>query len=294
MFRIIYVATFFISATSTVVAWEPRNENVIAGKVPMSLLLNGLKESSGIAFSIVDPDCVWTHNDSGDISQILAFNQFGKYCGRATLRRSKAVDFEDMAAYTDPDGTPRLLVADVGDNDSKRDSVTLYLFDEPDPRIRGPVNGYQKVIVRYSGGSQNCESVTVDVKNNRILLFGKSPLFATMHQIPLPKRVVSKDPKRLVTEVNTKAIAKLALPMATGMDLDPKSGDLWISSYFQAYYFPSDSANSLESRLKKPPRLIPMPKLRQIEAIAVDVTGRVWVTIEGSPARMQRVTVADE
>lgn len=294
MFRSIIIAALCFSATSSAMAWEPRNQNVIQGKVPMSLSHDGLKESSGIAFSILDPSCVWTHNDSGGIGQVLAFNQLGKYCGRAVLRRVRPADFEDMAAYTDPDGTPRLLVADVGDNDSKRNAVTLYLFDEPDPSDRAGVDWFQKVIVRYAGGSQNCESVTVDVKNNRILLLGKSPLFATLHQIPLPKRVVSKDPKKLVTEVKTKAIARLALPMATGMDLDPNSGDLWISSYFQAYHFPSDSDTSLESRLKNPPRLIPMPKLRQIEAIAVDDSGRVWVTSEGSPARMQRVTVVDE
>jgi hypothetical protein len=74
------------------------------------------------------------------------------------------------------------------------------------------------------------------------------------------------------------------------MDIDPATGSLWVTSYFQAFEFPSEQPNrSLASLFDQTPALHQLPRWKQIEAIAVDPDSRVWVTSEGKPARIGRL-----
>ena len=290
--RVILAGPILFLASSIAMAWEPRKKSIVEGQEPLLLLADTLNESSGLAFSRTDANCVWTHNDSGGRARLMAFTHAGKPCGRVLLRGVKALDWEDMASYVDK--VPRLLVADVGDNDNRRKTVSLYLFDEPDPRTRVDVDSYIHLVVRFADGAQNCEAVAVDVKKQRILLLAKSPLLATMHQVPLPSRSKQRASEEKVVTIEAQAvpIQRVAIPLATGMELCAKTGDLWISNYLSAYRYPHHRKLDLEARLKSVPQIIDLPKLRQIEAIAADDRGRVWVTSEGKPAKMQRLITA--
>jgi hypothetical protein len=288
--RVGVIAALLFMFAPVTQAWKPKSRGVESGREPMVLDNNALTESSGLAFSNVDSNCIWTHNDSGGKARLFAFNQNGKYCGRVDLKGVKADDWEDVASYDD-DGA-RLLVADVGDNSANRKSVSLYIFDEPDPRKKSDVRSFQHLVVRYRAGAQNCEAVAVDVKNRRILLLGKSALAGNMYQVSLPDRFASSGGND-VTQIEATAvpIRKTPIPMATGMDLCPKSGDLWISSYFHAFCYPDNKGKTLQARLQSAPNVVALPSLKQVEAIAIDDKNRVWVTSEGKPARMQRVLI---
>ncbi|MFU7559315.1 hypothetical protein [Stieleria sp. JC731] len=290
LFKSILLVGFALSSIGArAFAWEPA-EAITSGSAPLQLHDNQVNESSGLAFSLRNPHCVWTHNDSGDSARLFAFDEKGKACGRATLKHAGAQDWEDMAAFDD-DG-PKLLIADVGDNDNRRDSVSLYLLDEPDPQSDSKVTPYLRIKVSYANGSQNCESITVDVSNRKIYLLGKSAFVATFHEIPLPepKLNTEADGDGLPTiRLETKAIRNIPIPMATGMALNPTTGDLWICSYLNGYQVKKSSGADLFTRLGQMPTIVELPKLKQIEAIAVDDSGRIWVSTEGQPAMIQRI-----
>ncbi|MEM0924561.1 MAG: hypothetical protein AAGJ83_00850 [Planctomycetota bacterium] len=218
---------------------------------------------------------------------MIAFDQSGQLAGWLHLNHIEAVDWEDMDSYHD-DG-PRLLAADVGDNLSRRKNVTLYLFDEPDPNNGTPLDRFQTLTVEYEGGPRNCESVTVDVANRRILLLSKSPIMAALYSVPLPPHEDSPGGKLKHEYIAKRVAGPLAIPMATGMDLCPKTGDLWISSYLHGFRFTIAQDEKIEEALSGDFKLIEMPKLRQIEAIAVTRQGQIWVGSEGTPARLQRI-----
>lgn len=291
LFWIAFAGVMLCLPASVTLGWEPKNKSVAEGKEPLFLNSDALLESSGLAFSHVDPNCVWSHNDSGDRARLLGFNHVGRLIGRADLKGVKANDWEDMASFHDT--VPRLLVADVGDNDTVRKSVSIYIFDEPNPHKRSVVTVFEHLVVHYPNGAENCESVAVDIKNRRVLLLGKSALIATMYQVDLPKRMVGDRAKGLVTktEVTATSIQKLAIPLATGMDLCPSTGDLWVSNYLQVFCYPSARRTTLEARLQQVPKMLDLPSLKQVEAIAIDDKRRVWVTSEGKPAKLQRVLV---
>ncbi|OYP38836.1 hypothetical protein [Rhodopirellula sp. MGV] len=279
------------SSTPTALAWDPAMP-VADGDEPLEFRLNLLTESSGLAFSLRNSAYVWTHNDSGDLPRLFSFDEHGQPCGRLFLRGVKAIDWEDMDCFDDEG--PRLLIADVGDNDNNRDSVSLYLLNEPNPTAKSRLLASLHLTVTYANGPQNCEAVAVDVHNRRILLLGKSAILATLHEIALPSLdewpEESRDRKKAKhIAVKTTIVRRLPIPLATGMDICERTGDLWISSYLNAYQYKSAIEGDLFTRLGGMPTIVELPKLKQIEAIAIDGSDRVWVSSEGLPAQMQRV-----
>lgn len=258
---------------------------------PTFLQEPALTESSGLAFSRRDPACVWTHNDSGGAAVLYAFDLTGNPTGRVKLDLpSEPVDWEDMAAFT-IDGQPKLLVADCGDNQAKRSRIMLHLFDEPDPRQTADLRPALTIQVTYPDGPRDCEAVTVDERSGQIWLFTKSFLpKCDVYSITMPQWGDGGETSAVQTLVATKRLT-LTIPLITAADIDVATGDLFLTGYFQAYHYRrGETAEPLETFLRRLPEPIPVPPLKQIEALAIDSTGQAWVTSEGHPTAMQRLT----
>ncbi|KAA1261017.1 hypothetical protein LF1_35600 [Rubripirellula obstinata] len=247
-----------------------------------------IRESSGLAFSRRSPGHVWTHNDSGDKARLFALDIHGKPTGKVELKsKLKAEDWEDIAAM-DEDGQSRLIVADCGDNRGKRKSITLLIFDEPDPTESTKLKNFHQIRIRYPDGAYDCEAIAIDADRREVLLFTKSA-FPICHvfaaKLPAKGAKLKKQQQKIVAE----AIITLALPMVTGADIDRQSGDLWLSSYLGALKYPHQQGLSLRQQLAQTPSVVKLPAWKQIEAIAVDHEGGVWVTSEGKQAPMGRL-----
>ena len=106
---------------------ERRPRLIVAGQVENEDLV----EASGLARSHRDPEMLWALNDGGSKPRLFAFDFTGAHRGRLTLDDAKNRDWEDIASF-ELDGQPWLLVADIGDNDSKRKKVSFYVVAEPD------------------------------------------------------------------------------------------------------------------------------------------------------------------
>ena len=249
-------------------------------------------ESSGLALSNRQPMRFWTHNDSGGKSIIYAFDSTGEPTGKCRLRSVGSKDWEDMCAFLD-DGVPRLLVADCGDNQARRQSISLYLLDEPDPGKDTETRNVQQISVRYPDGPRDCEAVAVDAQNRQVVLIAKSRFFsAGIYVVPLPRR--RGEPTRPIA-VTAQRVGTLPMPMITAMDVDPVSGDIWVVNYFQAYCFSCiDRNESIRQRLSRNPKAHELPHWKQIEAVAVQHASAVWVTTEGSPPRLGRIRIPAE
>ncbi len=246
-----------------------------------------LRESSGLAVSRRLQDHVWTHNDSGGQACLFAFDTSGRRTGQIRLTGRKAVDWEDMASFTD-EGVPRLLVADCGDNQSNRQWIELHLMDEPDPRESTAAEKLQTLSVTYPDGPRDCEAVCVDAQRREIVLISKALLPASgVYVVSLPPRVGGQSG---IASITAKRVATLPLPMVTAMDVDPVSGDIWIVSYFQAFRFPClERDESVAQQLARLPEACELPRWRQIESVAVDAESDLWVTSEGAPTPLGRL-----
>lgn len=242
-------------------------------------------ESSGLAKSNRAAGCFWTHNDSGHPANLYAFDGQGVATGSCTLHGVAATDFEDIASYVQ-DGAARLLLADVGDNRSRRPFVSLYFFDEPDPRRNQAVKDWYRLDLRYPDGPRDCEAIAVDVTAGKVILVSKTFLpHASVYHVDLP-------PRGAVTDANQapqtlQLIGNLPLSLVTAMDHDDTTGDTLLVNYFQLFRFAKPQPG--QNWWQQTPRAADLPKLKQIEAVAVDRGGAVWVTSEGKPAPLVRV-----
>ncbi len=95
-----------------------------------------LSEISGFAESVLHPDVLWAHNDSGDSARLLALNHDASIRAIVHLKGAKARDWEDMAlgpcaAGDDPASWGCLYIGDVGDNALKYKTSMLLRVNEP-------------------------------------------------------------------------------------------------------------------------------------------------------------------
>ena len=286
----------------------------------VSLADPNLNESSGLATSHLKPDRLWTHNDSGGEASLFAFAATtGSKTGMCSLAGAVATDWEDMASFIDQ-GVPRLLVADCGDNQASRASIRLHLFDEPDPDATLRLSDYQTLQVRFSDGPRDCEAVAVDVQRRKIILIAKGRLpVAGIYVLDLPPRAseasqtgsnhdrlsavgrqtagertaheqisleqTSPDQVMIAQRVGT-----LPLPMITAMDIDGRTGDAVVVTYLGGFRFAQGQPRvSVREQFSSVAEAIELPRWKQIEAVAFDQRGNIWVTSEGSPAPLIRL-----
>ena len=91
--------------------------------------LAGLSEASGLAVSRSTPGRLWSHNDSGK-PVIFALDAKGNVSGQVEIAGARVQDWEAMSSAPCAGGSC-LYIGDIGDNDAKRNEITIYRVPEP-------------------------------------------------------------------------------------------------------------------------------------------------------------------
>ncbi|HSA51044.1 MAG TPA: hypothetical protein VLH10_13190 [Yinghuangia sp.] len=134
-----------------------------------------ITESSGLAASSRHPGVYWTHNDSGGKPQLFAVGPDGRVLATVTLAGVKAVDWEAMAAGPDEHGAPALFVGDIGDNDAKRKTVSIYRIPEPEV-LRDATVTPAHFPVAYEDGPRDAEALLVHPITGQVTIASKGVL----------------------------------------------------------------------------------------------------------------------
>jgi hypothetical protein len=129
-----------------------------------------LNESSGLAISRSQPGVLWSHNDSGDAPTIYATDESGRLLATVPIAGADARDWEDMssgpcpASLTAAASESCLYLADIGDNDRVRKSVTVYVVVEPildRTVVKQPAAKAASFLYRYPAGPDDSEAIAV-------------------------------------------------------------------------------------------------------------------------------------
>jgi hypothetical protein len=140
-----------------------------------------ITESSGLARD-TKLDLYWTVNDSDEEGTAYGVDGDGNVKGIVGFR-AQPQDVEAVAM-----SGRRLYLADIGDNRAKRDTVTVYVLNDPEPDNR--TVSYRSYDFRYPDGAHDAE--TLLVRDGRLYLVTKE-LGGGIYRAP-------KDPSR--SEVN--------------------------------------------------------------------------------------------
>lgn len=254
-----------------------------------------IREASGLARSQRGENVFWVINDNGAREWVHAISPRGARRGEFDLRKSKNRDWEDLASFR-LDGTPYLLVADIGDNEAKHETRTLYVVEEPAPEKNGKSKVAWAVEFRYPDGPRDAESVAVDADNGRALILSKRDIPPVLYELPLrPDGDKTRTAKWLGTITSLPPPSRQDVAFApktkdwhwqpVGMDISEDNLAAVILTYRAVYYYERQPDQDWFEALNTKPRRVSIGNLRNAEAVAFGADGRrVIVTGENRHA----------
>lgn len=228
-----------------------------------------LKEVSGCAFSARDRNLVWVHNDSGDSPRIFAIDLVKKTVRPVTVTDADAVDWEDMAAG--PHGS--LVIADIGDNDAVRSSVTIYRIPEPKRTDRSVAAVAQSL--RFEDGPHDAEAVLVDPTDGAVLVITKSSTSAQVF-------VAEGDVLRMVSSIGLDESGFFFPNLVTGADAFADGSGVVLRTYQSGYLLRRKKGQPWRTVFAVKPEPFELPSVIQGESICVRTKDRVAFTTSES------------
>lgn len=247
-----------------------------------------IKESSGLAASPKDDRFLWTINDSGGTPEIHLIGTDGADHGKVKVTNAKNTDWEDLASFK-LDGKSYLLIADTGDNNSKRKSVTLHILREPKlpaegQKLEANVATDWHIDFTYEGGPRDCESVAVDSVRERIILLSKRTKPPEVYELPLRK----SEKKGVITLKKigqTKVEAPVTIPFfdqPVGLDITSDDSLAAVLTYHSVFLFPRKPEETWADAFSHKPEVLAPHGLPQAESVAFSKDGkRIYVISEG-------------
>jgi hypothetical protein len=269
-----------------------------------------VEESSGLAFSRRTPGLLWTHNDSDGEPVLYAIGSDGRLRGSVRLAGMKNIDWEDMASF-ELDGRAWLAVGDIGENITRKTGAAVYVVPEPSAAELSPdretvVPVAWSVPVRYADGPHDCESLAVDVREQRLYLLRKREDQKPLYSLPLrpfPAGVPAPEAQRLgiVPHIPQPSSAQRAVPIATGrwranttgMDISADARRAVVLTYGDVLLFARKPGETWATAMARKPVILPPHGLAQAEAVCFSPDGRsIFVTEEKLHTQLLRYDLA--
>ena len=250
-----------------------------------------IREASGLARSQRGENLLWVINDNGAKEWLHAISPRGVRRGEFDLKKAKNKDWEDLASFR-LDDTPYLLVADIGDNDARHKTRTLYVVEEPEAQKKAEARVAWKVEFKYPDGPRDAESVAVDVDNERALVLSKRDIPPVLYELPLrPDSDNTLKARWLGTITSLPAPSRQDVEFApktkdwhwqpVGMDISQDNLAAVILTYRAVYYYERQPEQDWFTALNTKPRRVSIGNLKNAEAVAFgDDSRRVVVTGE--------------
>ncbi len=257
---------------------DPTTAQEVCRVVRTGALPAEVRESSGLARGRTRPDVFWTHNDSGNEPEIFGVSESGALVARVHVDGASIVDWEDIEAAPCEAGNC-LYIADTGDNEGERTTVTVYEIAEPEPGASRA--GARAWHARYPGERADAEALFV-VRGEIYLLTKGRHGSIRLYRVP-----------RATGEATTlERIAELAPEPSNAADrvtaatATPDGRWVVVRTHNVLQFHPAERllAGDTSGALSWDARGLGHP---QGEAVAVDDAGTVWLSSEaergGSP-----------
>jgi len=263
--------------------WAERSRFAPTDTTEMGRMPREVRESSGLGISRTHPGVIWTHNDSGDRPRFYAIDSTATLLATFDVEGAGARDWEAMEVGSCPrprDGSC-LYLADFGDNDFARESVTIYVIEEPDPvQGDGKVTVLGAVAFVYPDGPHDAESLAMTANGDLLVVTKERSGTPWLFQISA-EEVVSGIGQAGPLTLGLGRQLPIELDswrdQTTGASLNWRGDVLAVRTYSQIYFFRWPISAEPE-QIAEPCFLGYMA--RQGEAIAFREDGRLLLTSE--------------
>lgn len=224
-----------------------------------------LVENSIAVTSVSQPGIVFGLNDSGNGPLLFAFDSTGRGRGFWEIERAANRDWEAAALAPCGTGLPTcLFIGDTGDNDARKDHVSVYLVDEPTaldsmPASAVPLRIRARLDVRYSDHPHDVEAMYVTA-DRAVYLITKRRLLDGSGR-PRPALVFRVAPSAWDSSGTVTAQVVDSLPIVPGeaqgrqitdAALSPDGRRLAVRTYAEIFVFAMDSGRGLPQKDVEP------------------------------------------
>jgi hypothetical protein len=247
---------------------------------PALVLPAALAESSGAAFSRIDPGVIWTHND-GD-SDLYAVDREARLLAEHRLSVGLR-DWEDMEIGACGDRSC-LYLADTGDNEERRAPGSIRILRVREPDAPGEASAEPRALeaevfpLRLPDGPRDVEALFV-LPGERLHLVTKGRRHAvTVYRYPPPLR---PDTVTLEEVQRLGAGPMPLLSQVTGASASADGSVVAIRTYQSLEFFRVEA----DTLARRPDGVVNLRTLEEIqgEAVALGPDGLVVLTSEGGP-----------
>lgn len=256
-----------------------------------------LAESSGLAVSRLNANTLWSHNDSDNSPSLIALDLQGEFRAKINVQGVENIDWEDMAAF-EYKGKNYLIIADTGDNFALRNEYLLHIIQEPlltKERYLNPIQVTPEwsISYTYADGPRDCESIAIDIINEKIILLSKRDeqpiLFELTLNIDTPQVATKLGKVPSFPEPTKPKLSFIYLlgysTQPTAMDISPDGRFVVVLTYDSAFLFETKGSTDWHAILSSSPIRYELPSLKQAESIAFSSDNRsVYITTEHLPA----------
>lgn len=245
----------------------------------------GTPESSGVAWSRTRADVWFTHGDKGSRTELVAFNLEGEVVGTHEVTGAVNEDWEDLAAAPCPDVGDCLYIADIGDNNADRDSISVHIVREPGPGERARVIDSWEAV--YPGGPRDAEALLVHPCSAGIHIITKNDDGrATVFRYP----AVDEKSGVVLEEVGSFQLEGITAESrrVTGAAYD-SDGDRLIVRTADRFWEWDIDPSAPNAHWGAPPREVGSLSEAQGEAVTYGPAGDVFTTSEGLPMTVGQI-----
>lgn len=263
-----------------------------------------IREASGLVAGRANPELFYLINDSGNEPFVFVVNKKGETRLTIRLVGAKNVDWEDISIA--PGGKPDtwdVVVADIGDNNAKRDTKQLYRF--PEPRI---AEDTPKVIdvepsvfeIGLALGPANAEAFMTHPKTGFGYLVTRARPNSRVDVYKLPAPWKREGITRMF-KIDGPTFLPNAAPLMqtiTGGDISPDGRRLVLRTYVGGleYTLPDDDSElDFDKIFTTKPRLISLAMEPQGEAVGYSADGKsLWTVSEKLPTYLFEAKRVDQ
>ena len=248
-----------------------------------------IPEESGLAISRRFPNRYYHNNDSGDGPRIYITDPAGRRTQVVTINGFTPTDVEDVALGRCEGAESCLYVADIGDNASRRPTVSIVVLAEQ-ATFPAAVTPLRTITARYPEGPQDAESLAIHPNGDLYVITKPRNLIerragvARVYRLTAAQLAVADGSPQTFELIGTIDFPYLlyfnglAGQIATSMDFAPDGSRAMVVTYQSAVEINFDFSHGLtNSRAWRPNvdyRVTPLAALPQAESVAYTADGR--------------------
>jgi Tol biopolymer transport system component len=243
----------------------------LAGIKVKTLKSQKFEEISGMAFSRIHPNLIYTHTDSGGEPTVYLLDSMGKELGEIKLEKAKNRDWEDIAVGPGPGGKSYVYVGEIGDNEGNHSEVCIYRFEEP-----SKIEEEQKVkpdILRltFPDGARDAETLMIDPVTGDLFMVSKREEKNRLYRIPHDAFSLGK--------IQLEELQHFNFSGSVAGDISGDGSKILIKNYFAIYYWERKSGETIPEALRRNPKRLPYVPEPQGEAVCFNPNGSSYFTL---------------